>query len=301
MVRFFFQKYRFAPVNLPFSMDKFTNDLWQVMNGYYLSFVKALPKLALAVALLLIFLFLARQIRRWLIPRLTRNTDDVLLTGFLGDIGYWIMLILGISVALGTIGFDGAVTNILAGAGLSAFILGFALKDIGENFLAGILLAFKRPFKIGDLVETQGVHGRIVDLSLRETIIKTLDGKHVFVPNGGILKSPLYNYSVDNFLRLDFNVELDNAEHDKKAISLIKKALYSTPGVLHDPDRAPSVSIEETKENTLCTKVSFWIRSDETETVSPIIKTEAIQNVLTILRENGFKSAPPTPSPVTPD
>jgi small conductance mechanosensitive channel len=269
-------------------MDKFTDDLWKVLNGYYLAFVKILPKLVLALVLFLIFMFLARQIRRWLIPRLTRNSDDTLLTGFLGDIGYWIMLILGLSVALGTIGLDGAVTNILAGAGLSAFILGFALKDIGENFLAGILLAFKRPFKIGDLVETQGVHGRIIDLSLRETIIKTLDGKDVYVPNGGILKSPLYNYSVDNFLRLDFSVDLDRREDYKRAIPLIKKALSSTSGVLSDADRTPTVSIAETKSNTLCTKISFWIKSYETETQAPAIKTEAIQNVLTILKENGF-------------
>ncbi|MPR32813.1 mechanosensitive ion channel family protein [Salmonirosea aquatica] len=276
-------------------MDKFTNDLWKVLNGYYYSFLKALPRLALALVLFLVFMFLARQIRRWLIPRLTRNTDDTLLTGFLGDIGYWLMLILGLSVALGTIGLNGAVTNILAGAGLSAFILGFALKDIGENFLAGILLAFKRPFKIGDLVETQGVHGRIIDLSLRETIIKTLDGKDVYVPNGGILKSPLYNYSVDNFLRLEFSVDLDNRENYKRAIPLIKKALLDTTGVLHDTDRVPTVSIEETKSNALCMKICFWIKSHETETQAPAIKTEAIQNVLTMLRENGF-SQPETES-----
>jgi len=277
-------------------MDKFTNDLWKVLNGYYHSFVKILPKLVLALVLFLVFMFLARQIRRWLIPRLTRNTNDTLLTGFLGDIGYWIMLILGLSVALGTIGLDGAVTNILAGAGLSAFILGFALKDIGENFLAGILLAFKRPFKIGDLVETQGVHGRIIDLSLRETIIKTLDGKDVYVPNGGILKNPLYNYSVDNFLRLEFSVDLDNREDYKRAIPLIQKALLDTPGVLHDADRTPTVSIEETKSNTLCVKMCFWIKSYETETQAPAIKTAAIQNVLTVLQENGF-SLPAAESP----
>ncbi len=276
-------------------MDEFTHDLWKVFNGYYLSFVKILPKLALAIFLFLLFMFLARQIRRWLIPRLTRNSDDTLLTGFLGDIGYWIMLILGLSIALGTIGLDGAVTNILAGAGLSAFILGFALKDIGENFLAGILLAFKRPFKIGDLVETQGVHGRIIDLSLRETIIKTLDGKDVYVPNGGILKNPLYNYSVDNFLRLEFSVDLDKREDYKRAIPLIKKALYDTPGVLHDSDRVPTVTIEETKSNRLCVKIHFWIKSYETETQAPAIKTDAIQNVLTMLQENGF-SQPATES-----
>ena len=276
-------------------MDKFTDDLWRVLNGYYISFVKILPRLVLALVLFVIFMFLARQIRRWLVPRLTRNTEDSLLTGFLGDMGYWIMLILGLSVALGTIGLDGAVTNILAGAGLSAFILGFALKDIGENFLAGILLAFKRPFKIGDLVETQGVHGRIIDLSLRETIIKTLDGKHVYVPNAGILKNPLYNYSVDNFLRLEFSVDLDNREDYTRAIPLIKKSLYETTGVLRDSDREPTVTIEETKSNTLCMKICFWIKSRETETKAPAIKTEAIQNVLTMLRENGF-SQPSTSS-----
>ncbi len=274
-------------------MDQFTNDLWKVLHGYYLGFVEILPRLALAVVLFLLFLFIARQVRRWLLPRILRNSNDSLLTGFLGDIGYWVMLILGFSVALGALGFDGAVTNILAGAGLSAFILGFALKDIGENFLAGILLAFKRPFQIGDLVESQGVKGRVIDMTLRETIIKTLDGKDVFVPNAGILNNPLYNYSVDDFLRLEFGVELDNREDYKKAIPLIEKALRDTDGVLHGSRQHEALaSVEETKSNALCLKVSFWIKSPDAEKESPAIKSRAIQNVLDALKSYGYSYAP---------
>lgn len=274
-------------------MQQFTDDLWNVLHSYYLGFVKILPRLVLALVLFLLFLFIARQMRRWLLPRLLRNSDDGLLTGFLGDMGYWIVLILGISVALGTIGFDGAVTNILAGAGLSAFILGFALKDIGENFLAGILLAFKRPFQIGDLVETQGVKGRIIDMTLRETIIKTLDGKDVFVPNAGILNNPLFNYSVDDFLRLEFGVELDNRDDYKKAIPLIEAALLETQGVIHGSHLHEAVaSVEETKSNALCMKVSFWIKSPNAEKESPVIKSRAIQNVLDTLKQHGFSNAP---------
>ena len=273
-------------------MQQFTDDLWTVLNGYYHAFVEILPKLALALFLLFLFVFIARQIRRWLMPRLLRNSDDDLLTGFLADVGYWIALIIGVSVALGTLGLDGAVTKLLAGAGLSAFILGFALKDIGENFLAGILLAFKRPYKIGDLVETQGVKGRIIDMNLRETIIKSPDGKDVFVPNGGILKNPLYNYSVDDFLRLEFGVNLDKREDHKQAIRLIESTLKTTNGVLNDARHEPKASIEETASNSLCVNVSFWIHSPEAETDSPKIKTEAIQNVLSTLEENGFSLDP---------
>jgi small conductance mechanosensitive channel len=273
-------------------MNNFLDDLWVVMHNYYLDFVRILPKLGLGLIVLILTFFVASQIRKLLLTRLLRHTSDSLLTGFLAQLTYWILIIIGLSMALGTIGFDGAVTKILAGAGLSAFILGFALKDIGENFLAGILLAFKRPFKIGDLVETQGVHGRIIGLNLRETIIKTLDGKDVYVPNAGILKTPLYNYSVDNFLRLDFMVNLDNREDYQSALHLIQKTLSHTHGVLKEKGHEPMVNIDETKGSTLHVKVCFWIKSPDAETVAPTIKTKVIQDVLAALKEKGFSYTP---------
>lgn len=264
-------------------METFMIDLTQEMDGYYQSFLRLIPRLLISMVALFITLVLARQIRKWIHPWLTKHTNDSLLAGFLSRTGYWIILIIGLSVSLSLLGLDGAVTKILAGAGISAFILGFALKDIGENFLAGILLAFKRPFKIGDLVETQNVHGRIIGLNLRETIIKTLDGKDVYVPNGSILNNPLFNYSVDNFLRLDFALKLDKQRNYTEAINLIKETLQRADNVLNDTNHPPLVSIEDSQDTFLLVRAYFWINSHETETTAPIIRTEVIQQVMSIL------------------
>ncbi|TDB65246.1 mechanosensitive ion channel family protein [Arundinibacter roseus] len=269
-------------------MNSFTADLWKVLNIYYLTFVRVLPRLALAVVALVITLFVAHYIRKLIRFKLLKHTDDVLLTGFLAQLTYWVFLLIGLSICLGVVGLEGTVSKILAGAGLSAFILGFALKDIGENFLAGILLAFKRPFKIGDLVDTQGVHGRIIGLNLRETIIKTLDGKDVFVPNALILKTPLFNYSVDNFLRLEFTLNLDREVEHKKAISLIKSTLLEIDGVLNEPLHQPLVHIEDIDATILYIKTSFWIKSKEAEINAPIIKTRVIDQVLSALKQEKF-------------
>ena len=113
-------------------------------------------------------------------------------------------------------GYGNITDKILAGTALTTFIVGFALKDIGENFLAGILMAFRRPFRIGDLIEVQGMRGRVKKMSLRETNIKTLDGKDVFIPNSIILKNPLENFTYNQLLRSEFFINVDYSEDLEK-------------------------------------------------------------------------------------
>lgn len=269
-------------------METFIADLTKEVGNYYSALIKLLPRLAVSMAFLLFTFLVARQIKIWIKPWLIKHTDDRLLAGFLTRTGYWIMLVIGISISLSLVGLDGAVTKILAGAGISAFILGFALKDIGENFLAGILLAFQRPFKIGDLVETQNVHGRIIGLNLRETIIKTIDGKDVYVPNGSILKNPLFNYSVDSFLRLDFSLKLDKQKNYTEAIALVRETLSKTSNVLNEEEHSTLVSIEETQAAYVLITIFFWITSQEIETTAPVIKTEVMQKIMITLDTQGF-------------
>jgi small conductance mechanosensitive channel len=109
-------------------------------------------------------------------------------------------------ITLYLLGLNSFTNKVLAGAGLLAFVIGFALKDIGENFLAGIILAFKSPFKLDDLIEVNNIIGFVKDINIRETHIKTPDGKDVFLPNSIILKNPMFNYTIDGFLRYEFVV-----------------------------------------------------------------------------------------------
>lgn len=241
----------------------------------------------ISTATFLLFLFLARKFKAFLRVRLIRRMDDDLLASFLSGLFGSIVILIGLLVVLRIIGLTGVVSGILAGAGISAFIIGFALKDIGENFLAGIILAFKRPFRVGDVVDINGMRGQVLTLNLRDTQIKTADGKDVFIPNGIILKYPLINFTIDGFLRYDFMVGLDYGSNYQEAVDLIKATIATVPGVLKG-NKIPEVWVVELAESTLNIHVTFWIDTFERAISDAVVKSNAIIQVLTALEKAGY-------------
>lgn len=241
----------------------------------------------IALATFLIFLFLARKSRTLLSRRLIKRMDDDLLANFLAGIFGSIVILIGLLVVFRIIGLTGVISGMLAGAGISAFIIGFALKDIGENFLAGIILAFKRPFKIGDIVDISGIRGQVLSLNLRDTQIKTLDGKDVFIPNSILIKNPLINFTIDGYLRYDFMVGLDYGSDYMGAMSIIDSALRGIPGILEERKKV-TVRVHEMAESTLNIEINFWVDTLDDSIGDLDIKSTAILNVLTSLEKAGF-------------
>lgn len=213
--------------------------------------------------------------------------DDDLLANFLAGIFGSIVILIGLLVVFRIIGLTAVISGMLAGAGISAFIIGFALKDIGENFLAGIILAFKRPFRVGDIVDISGMSGQVIALNLRDTQVKTGDGKDVFIPNGMILKNPLINYTIDGYLRYDFIVGLDYGSDYEKAVDLIKTTIIRVSGVLGE-NKAPEVWVVELAESTLNIQVTFWVNTFERTISDAVVKSSAILAVLTALEKADF-------------
>jgi small conductance mechanosensitive channel len=241
----------------------------------------------IATATFILFLFLARKLKAFLRVRLIRRMDDNLLANFLSGLFGSIVILIGLLVIFRIIGLTGVVAGVLAGAGISAFIIGFALKDIGENFLAGIILAFKRPFRIGDIVDINGIRGRVLALNLRDTQIKTIDGKDVFIPNGIIIKNPMINFTIDGFLRYDFIVGLDYGSNYQEAVDLIKTTIVTVPGVLKG-NKSPAVWVVELAESTLNIQVTFWVDTFERAISDAVVKSNAIIQVLTALEKAGY-------------
>jgi len=241
----------------------------------------------IATATFLLFVFLARKSKSFLQIRLVRRMDDDLLANFLSGLFGSIVILIGLLVVFRIIGLTGVVSGILAGAGLSAFIIGFALKDIGENFLAGIILAFKRPFRVGDIVDINGLRGQVLTLNLRDTQIKTADGKDVFIPNGVLLKNPLINYTIDGYLRYDFIVGLDYGSNYEAAVDLIKMTIATVPGVLNG-NKPPQVWVLDLAESTLNIQVTFWVDTFERAISDAVVKSNAIIQVLTALEKAGY-------------
>lgn len=242
--------------------------------------------LLMSLLIVVVFLFVSKWVKALTSNRIAKTTKDPLLAEFIGSGIRILILIFGITLLFRFLGLTGAVSGILASAGITAFVIGFALKDIGENFLAGILLAFKRPFRIGDTVDIQGVRGRVLALNLRDTQIKTGDGKDVFLPNASIIKNPLINFTIDGYLSYSFVVGLDYGSNYAQALEIMERAIIQVPGVLTE-DRKPSVNVSEMTASTLNVTVAYWVNTHNRKYSDLKVRSNAILAVLTALEKAG--------------
>lgn len=214
--------------------------------------------LVVTLLFLIIGFLIANFIKHRLKLRLMKKSPNHITATFISQIISFAIKTAVVLITLYLLGLDSFTNKVLAGAGLLTFVIGFALKDIGENFLAGIILAFKSPFKLNDMIEVDKIVGFVKDINIRETLIKTTDGKDVFLPNSIILKNPLYNYTIDGFLRYEFIVGIAYENSPGKATEVISETLDQIKPVLQG-DRRPTTVINEFATNTINLRVLFWV------------------------------------------
>ncbi len=268
-------------------METLLKDLLLNIESYYDNLVVVLPKILLASLVFSFFYFLANRSRNFVNARLTRNMDDPLLATFLSRVVKIAMVIIAFLFALQILGLAGVATGIVTGASISAIVIGFAFKDIGENFLAGIMLAFNRPFRVGDTVELDGYLGTVVALNLRNARIKTFDGKDIFIPNADVIKNPVVNYTMDGYLRHNFTVRLDYNSDLSKAIKVILASMGQISGILQQ-EKQTSVGVSNLGTNALELTVYYWLDTFDKSISSGLIKTQAVQQTLAALSKAGF-------------
>ena len=262
-------------------------DLKTQLGLHYDQLIAILPRVALGIVASGILFFILRIIRTRLIKFLSIRADDKLLMSFANSVLLIVNATVIILLFLYIVGLAGIATSILGAAGVSAFVIGFALKDIGENFLAGVIMAFDRPFRLGDTVMTGTVEGTITEMSLRDTHIKTFDGKDVYVPNGQIIKNPLYNYTIDGFLRKSFSIGIGYGSDIEKARSVILKTLQKVPGVIQET-KVPKTMLADLGVNTINITVQYWVNTLNSQYSGTEIHSQALREVLTNLEQAGF-------------
>jgi small conductance mechanosensitive channel len=265
-------------------MSGFLNDIWIEVQQYYGFLVRFTPRFFMAMMILIAAWIITRQIRNITDRKLKQRMEDPLLAEFLATMTRTILIIIAITISFRVMGFGGVTAGILAGAGITAFVIGFALRDIGENFLAGILMAFKRPFKVGDFVETNNIRGRVVALSIRDTHVKTPDGKDVFIPNANIVKTPLVNWTIDGFLRFDLVVGLPAGVDVDDIQKKLEAAANSVEGIIRRR-RKTTVHISGISPGRLEATISFWIDTFRTKDSTEKIRSEVIKATNMVLNE----------------
>lgn len=259
------------------------------LNNIFEKTIAFLPKIGLGIIVLSLFVLLSWLIKSIITKRIKPKTKNPLLAVFLGKLVAFAITITGFVFFLNVIGLGGIAKHIMAGAGITTFIIGFAFKDIGENFLSGILMAFKSPFKIGDLIETNGTIGYVNELNTRDSVIKSLDGIDVYIPNSQLIKAPLFNYTIDGYLRYEIAIGLDYSSDIKKIKELIISALLNIPEVLQG-DKKPVVVIDELAVSTVNVKVLYWIDTfkSKSRAFHLQVKTKVMEKLLEEFNANNI-------------
>lgn len=168
----------------------------------------------------------------------------------------FVVVVAGFVYALNALNI--AVGPVLGALGVGGLALAFALQDIIENLIAGIMLQTRRPFRIGDQVVVGGYEGQIEDISLRATILRTYDGRRVFVPSADVLKNAIENNTAFDRRRTTLLVGVAYDTDLEMARSTIIEALTGMETVLATPQ--PEAFVETFGESSIDFAVRFWHR-----------------------------------------
>ncbi|MEX2368098.1 MAG: mechanosensitive ion channel domain-containing protein, partial [Balneolaceae bacterium] len=259
---------------------------WDYLLVEWEQFVEFLPRVVFGIVVILLFYLLGKFISRLYDSILSKTTLSET------SLQYFQKLIVGVAIFIGfvfflhIIGFSSFANTLLAGGGLTAVMLGFAFRDIGENLLAGFFLAFSRPFNKGDLIESEGLTGRVQIIQLRYTHIRSGDGCDIFIPSSQLFSKPLHNYTLDGLRRGLFTIGIDYADNVEEACTLLHKTVKNVSKILKQP--APVVSIKGFDPNYVLLQVGFWVNVRDQESTLPRVRSNAMEACRLVLLDQGY-------------
>lgn len=249
-------------------------------------FLNFLPRLLIGITIFALIYLAGKLIAATTIQVIKRGGLPIAYHSFFRKMVKSVFVLIGFVIFLNVIGYNTLAASLVAGGGLTAVMLGFAFKDIGENFLAGLFLAFSRPFATNDLIETEGIMGFVKGIELRHTHIRTAEGCDVFVPSSQLFTKPLFNYTQDGLRRGSFTVGIDYADDSGAAAELLLKTTRLVKGVLTSPE--VSVLIRGFDPGFVELQVFFWINAKDQEKLLAVVRTQVMDKCRLALRENGF-------------
>lgn len=230
---------------------------WDKVQSMINGFIALLPNIVLGLIVFIFFLFIASRIKI-LVKRLTRNRRSARNLGLvLGRLAQGLTILIGLFIALSIVIPTFKAGDLVQLLGISGVAIGFAFRDILQNFLAGILILLTEPFQIDDQIVFKGFEGTVENIETRATTIRTYDGRRIVIPNSELFtNSVTVNTAFDN-RRLEYDVGIGYGDDIDVAKQLMLDAMLSVNEVLKDP--APDVLVMELAESTVNIRVRWWV------------------------------------------
>ena len=233
------------------------------------------PIFLVALLILAVFYFIAKFVAN--LDFLFKGIKNLFLKDLMRQLVRLVILGIGLLIALELLDATALVGATLGAAGVAGIAIGFAFKDLIENYIAGILLSLRQPFDPGDHVLIDGEEGKVIRLSSRSTIFLTLDGNHLRIPNAKVFKATILNYTRNSKRRFGFSVGVGVNEDLVSAQTLGVNILKDMKSVLDDPP--PTSEVRELGDSTVNLHFYGWV--DQSKSDFKKAKSAAIRLVKT--------------------
>ncbi len=240
------------------------------------------PKLALAIITLFIGILIIRGVSKLMFASMEKSKVDPTLIPFINSLVTWILkVLLFISVA-SMIGI--ATTSFIAVLGAAGLAIGLALQGSLANFAGGVLIMIFKPYKVGDLIESQGMLGVVKEVQIFNTILTSPDHKQVIIPNGAVSNGSIVNYTAEGKIRVDLTIGIAYDADIEQAKRVLLEVLSKHDKVIAEP--VPFVGVLELADSSVnlavrphCLPEHYW---DVFFDINEKMKIALDQNSITI-------------------
>ena len=253
------------------------------------SIISQLPFIVAGIIVLIIFLIISKIVKKIFWATSTKTKLDYRLRVLTSRLISLSIVLLGFFAALTIVIPSFRFGDLIAGLGFTSFVVGFASKDILNNFLSGVLILWKQPFQIGDYIFVDKFQGKVEHIGVRATRLTADDGEQILIPNGDMYSNPLIIRGAGANRRMTLKVNLGYDADINNSKQLIQQALHGLPGVLNEPK--PKVYVKDLLSDGVNLAIYFWIDTDKNQPIEVFDSTASA--VKTALSDAQIELYPP--------
>ena len=216
------------------NLEKAFNLIMNKLNLWLTELIKMLPNLLLATFILILGIYLAKLLRKFAKKTFLKFSPTSTLAGLGVNFVYIFSIGVVLFITLKILHLDGTITTMLASAGVIGLALAFAFQDIAANFISGIFISFRKPFKVGDMIKVKDYTGNVKEIRLRDTTILTFQGQYVTMPNKDVFQNPIENFTRYGKRRVDIKGGVSQGDDLNKASKVALEALAGIEGIIKE-------------------------------------------------------------------
>ena len=257
---------------------------WSGLLNLWRDFIRSLPFIAFGLLILSLSVVAGALAKRVAAKALRTRIEARLLRSVVTNGLGSAVVLSGVYIVLRVSGLTQLALTVVGGTGLIGLAVGIAFRDITENFLASVFLSVQRPFETGDLVKISEINGYVQQLNIRTSVLMTLEGNVVQIPNATVYKTIIRNFTTNTNRRESFSVGIGYEDSIHHAQEIARNVLMEHPAVLKDPE--PLVLAESFQSSTVSLQVYFWLNGREHSWLK--VRSSVLRLVKIAFQENGI-------------